>query len=220
MLKEHLSQDHDLASRRFETIDKHVDWIHSAILNEHATKILDLGCGPGLYTNRFAKLGHECVGIDMSPAAIAYAREQARKENACCTYIGHDVYGTDFGSGYGLIMMIYGEFNTFNPMDVYKFFGKAWMSLDEGGILLIEPHTFLALKKMGDSEPSWYAEKEGIFSDKPHMCLQENCWNEANNTLTKRWYVVDALTANVRYIAVLSVIYQTAPRVAAHEAWL
>ena len=74
MLREHLSQEHDAASRRFEIIDKHVSWIHNHILNGNPTRILDLGCGPGLYTNRLARLGHQCVGIDFSPASIAYAR--------------------------------------------------------------------------------------------------------------------------------------------------
>ena len=71
MLDEHLSQAHDAASRRFEIIDKHVDWIHTHVLKGNPTRILDLGCGPGLYTNRLARLGHHCVGIDFSPASIA-----------------------------------------------------------------------------------------------------------------------------------------------------
>ena len=83
MLREHLSQAHDAASRRFETIDKHVAWIHRTILAGRPAKILDLGCGPGLYASRLARLGHTCAGIDFSPASIAYAREQAR---ACLLY--------------------------------------------------------------------------------------------------------------------------------------
>ena len=47
MLKHHLTQEHDLASRRFEIIDKHVDWIHNK-LGGNPSKILDLACGPGL----------------------------------------------------------------------------------------------------------------------------------------------------------------------------
>ena len=47
MLNEHLSQDHDMASRRSETIDKHVAWIHQEILNGKSSRILDVGCGPG-----------------------------------------------------------------------------------------------------------------------------------------------------------------------------
>ena len=33
MLREHLSQDHDLASRRLATIDRQVDWIHRHLTN-------------------------------------------------------------------------------------------------------------------------------------------------------------------------------------------
>ena len=47
MLKEHLAQDHNMASRRMEIIDRHVAWIHRKILHEKQSRILDLVCGPG-----------------------------------------------------------------------------------------------------------------------------------------------------------------------------
>ena len=47
MLKEHLSQAHDKASRRIDKVNLHVDWIHRRLLAGRATRILDLGCGPG-----------------------------------------------------------------------------------------------------------------------------------------------------------------------------
>ena len=51
MLAEHLSQDHDLASRRIEWIDRQVAWIHDELLGGRAARILDLGCGPGFYSH-------------------------------------------------------------------------------------------------------------------------------------------------------------------------
>src|SRR5262245_56889161 len=80
MLREHLSQAHDRASRREEIIDRQVTWIHRDLLEERPTAVLDLGCGPGLYTSRLACLGHWCVGLDYGPAAIAYAPERADEE--------------------------------------------------------------------------------------------------------------------------------------------
>ncbi|MFC2029058.1 class I SAM-dependent methyltransferase, partial [Chloroflexota bacterium] len=68
LLNEHLSQFNDSASRRSILIRKHVRWIHQQILKNKPSKILDLGCGPGLYTHRLAQLGHSCVGLDFSPA--------------------------------------------------------------------------------------------------------------------------------------------------------
>ena len=70
MLREHLTQSHDLASRRREKIDAHVEWIHREVLAGSPARILDLACGPGLYASRLARLGHRCVGIDFSPASI------------------------------------------------------------------------------------------------------------------------------------------------------
>ena len=64
MLREHLSQQHDLASRRFAVIDQHVAWIYRSALQEKPSRVLDLGCGPGLYASRLARLGHTCTGID------------------------------------------------------------------------------------------------------------------------------------------------------------
>ena len=124
MLQEHLSQDHDHASRRFAIIDKHVGWIHSLLLGRPA-RILDLGCGPGLYASRLARLGHECVGIDFSPASIAYAREQAQAENLRCTYLQQDIRVADYGAGYGLVLLIFGEFNVFSPIDARAILRKA-----------------------------------------------------------------------------------------------
>ncbi len=70
MLHEHLSQDHDAASRRSMVIDRQVDWIHQSLLWGNPARVLDLGCGPGLYTSQLARRGCSCTGIDFSPASI------------------------------------------------------------------------------------------------------------------------------------------------------
>jgi SAM-dependent methyltransferase len=201
MLEERLSRMQENAGRRLESINRQMDWIHHSILDGQRTKILEIACGPGFSMRRLAQLGHECVGIDVSPAAIAYAREQAQQDAAQCTYIEHDIYSAEYGSGYGLIMVADGYFNTFGPMDAYEFLGKVWMALGEGGILLLEPHTFENLENWGKREPVWEAVREGLYSDKPYLCLHECCWNGENDSLMKRWYIIDAETAYVRYVA-------------------
>jgi hypothetical protein len=58
MLAEHLTQEHDAASRRSETIDTQVAWLVSLMPEESPRDILDLACGPGLYANRLGSLGN------------------------------------------------------------------------------------------------------------------------------------------------------------------
>lgn len=189
MLKEHLDQDHDAASRLYETIEKHINWIHTLI--GHPTKILDLGCGPGFYTSRLARRGHICVGIDYSPASIAYAKEYAAKENLQCTYIQEDIRTADYGSGYGLAMLLYGEFNVFRPEDAKKILKKVYKALNDNGLLLIEPHTYDAINQKGEKGPSWYTAKNGLFSDEPYICLEEHFWDSATKTATIRYFIVN-----------------------------
>ena len=197
MLREHLSQEHDLASRRSITIQKHVDWIHREILHSQPGRILDLGCGPGLYSSRLAELGHACTGVDFSPASIEYAREYAQKARLSCLYQFEDVRKFDFDSGYDLVMFIYGEFNVFNPRDSELILKKSQAALQPGGSLLLEVHTFNVVHRMGVETSSWYSADSGLFSDRPHLCLQENFWDEAQSVATLRYFIVDAQTGQV-----------------------
>ena len=164
MLREHLTQQHDHASRRFETIDRHVAWIHHHLLSTRPTHILDLGCGPGLYTSRLAQLGHECAGIDYSPASIAYAVEQAEAQALPCTYVHQDMRTAEFGAGFGLVMLINGELNVFSPVDARRILTKAHRALEEGGFLLLEPFTFAGVQSLGEAGRSWDSSLEGLFS--------------------------------------------------------
>ncbi len=197
MLKEHLTQDHDLASRRSETIDAQVEWVDRHLLKGRAGKVLDLGCGPGLYASRLAQRGHECVGIDYSPASIAYAVDYARRENLRCEYVCRDIRQADYGTGLGLVMLIYGEFNAFRPSDARAILQKAERAMTDGGVLLLEPHTEAVIRTIGASPPTWYSSKRALFSDKPHLCLQDHSWDAAAKTSTTRYYIVDAATGDV-----------------------
>ena len=197
MLLEHLSQEHDAASRRNQTIDRHVAWIHHSVLSDQPTRILDLGCGPGLYTSQLAKLGHACVGIDFSPASINYARECAQVDQLQCSYLQQDIRDADFGHGYGLGMFIFGEFNVFRQTDARLILEKAHQALAENGRLLLEVHTFMAVQAIGKQAASWYSTESGLFSDRPHICLTENFWDDQQNVATERYFILDGLTGSV-----------------------
>ena len=206
MLEHHLTQEHDLASRRFEIIDRHVEWIHNK-LGGKPSKILDLACGPGLYSNRLTKLGHSCKGIDFSPASIKYARKQALKEEVEIDYVLEDIRSADYGDNYDLVLFIYGEFNVFKTADIKHVLKKAYDSLKEGGVFIAEPNRYETVKREGTSPASWYSSQTGLFSSKPHLCLMENFWDQARHVATTRYFIIDAETKNVTLHASSMVAY-------------
>jgi len=97
----------------------------------------------------------------------------------------------------GLAMFIYGEFNTFRPADARGILGKAHAALAGGGVILLEPHTFDMVRQLGQQPPSWYSAPSGLFSDRPHVCLEEHFWDAASQTATTRFFIVDAATGEV-----------------------
>ncbi len=202
MLKEHLTQLHDRASRQFRTIDLHVAWIQDTLLDKKPGKLLDLGCGPGFYTSRLARLGHICAGIDFGPASVDYAIQQAQAEKLNCTYTLQDVREAEFGSSYDLVMFLYGEVNVFRTADVRHILTKAYEALKPGGKLLLEPQTIAHITGIGKLNPTWFTAESGLFSDRPHIGLLESFWIAEHKTNIERYYIVDAQSGEVtRYAA-------------------
>ncbi len=207
MLKEHLSQHHDAASRRFSTVHRQVQWIHRHVLLEKPSRILDLGCGPGLYTQRLTELGHQCIGIDYSPASIAYARDRARDAKLAIEYRQEDIRTAHLGKGFDLVMVIFGEFNVFSSPEVRKLLQEVRDSLDTGGCLLVECSTFDAIQDRGQQPAWWQSVESGLFSDKPHLWLQEHFWDAHGCTATTRYFIVGTATGCVTCHASTSQAY-------------
>jgi SAM-dependent methyltransferase len=196
MLEQHLSQAHDWASRRFAVIDRQVDWLARQLPGQ--ARILDLGCGPGFYTQRLARLGHACTGIDFSPASIAYAKEQAQAEQLPIDYILDDLRRHEIQGEFDLIMMLFGEINTFRESDAETILAKAVRQLQPGGLLVVEAHPFAEVRRQGQRSPNWQANEQGLFSARPHLYLQEHFWDESSATATTRYLVVEADNAEIQ----------------------
>jgi SAM-dependent methyltransferase len=192
MLAEHLDQSHGAASRPFATIDAHVAWLHAEILGRRPSRVLDLGCGPGLYTARLASLGHSCVGVDIAPAAIDFARNEAARYGADCRYVLADVRTADLGSGYGLVTFLFGDLDTMAPGDAAAVLSRAAAALAPGGRLVLEAHTSEAVRRIGSIPPGRSEHETGLFADGPHRLDFDAWWYPRTATAIRRFQVLPA----------------------------
>lgn len=192
MLGEHLTQNHAMASRKSGAIAQQVAWLEQHFLSGGAGKVLDLGCGPGLYAPHLAEAGHEYVGIDFSPASIEHARQNFARQDRCEFWLG-DVRDADFGRDYDLAMMLYGEINVFSPQNCALILAKAFDALKPGGRLFLEGHTPEAVREIGRGH-TWYKSAGGLFSPEPHLCLTENHWYRDQAVALQIFHVVDPAT--------------------------
>ncbi len=195
MLREHLSQDHDWASRRLTIVDQQIAWIHCHVLGEKPSTILDLGCGPGFYADRLSQRGHTVTGLDISPASIDYACQ-----HHAGTFNLGDVRTYPLGTGYDLAMMIYGEFNAFSPEDAAALIDRTYAALRPGGQLLLEVHHYQFIERIGHEPSTWYTAPSGLFSDQPYLCLNESSF-EQGRSLSHNYVVDVASGAIAHYLA-------------------
>jgi len=151
MLAEHLDQSHDMASRRSSVIERHVETLHGIIGGP--TSVVDLGCGPGLYTAALASRGHTCLGIDIGPASIAHANENSGER---CAHVLGDARTSDPGTGHGLAMMLFGQIDTFSPDDGALILHRMRGALRDDGVIVLEVHDTAHVATVGRSGTSWW----------------------------------------------------------------
>jgi SAM-dependent methyltransferase len=193
MLVEHLTQDHDLASRRAEWIDRQVAWIHDDLLGGQPARILDLGCGPGFYSHRLTMRGHRCRGIDFGPASIEYAR-QHNPDESLCTFVLGDIRQAAFGGPYDLAMILFGELNVFSPAEALAILRKARAALSPTGRLIVEIQTPQAVQRTGRNEPTEQESESGLFSNRPHSCRTESQWLPEQQATIQTFHITEAGT--------------------------
>jgi SAM-dependent methyltransferase len=197
MLREHLSQEHDLASRRLDIIDAQVEWIHRDVLGEVPSRILDLGCGPGLYSHRLARLGHRCIGLDFGPASIAHAQQEAAGLH--CEFLLADLRHAALPSHRDLVLFNYGQLNVFPREEAAGLVRRAHGALRDGGQLLLEVQTEAQVRSADGAPPTWFAADGGLFAEGPHLVLHEHFWNEELRSATERWHVIDQSGSVTRF---------------------
>ena len=118
MLLAHLDPNIDSASRNKKFMGRSIHWIVQKFnVTDLKSKILDLGCGPGLYTHEFAKAGAQVTGIDVSRNSIEYASKKAKEENLDIEYINANYVTYDFKKKYDLVTLIYDDYCVLSPDD-------------------------------------------------------------------------------------------------------
>ena len=70
MLKAHLNPEFDGASRKHAFIEESVAWITELVSPIDYPLLFDIGCGPGIYAEKFARQGYYVTGIDFSKRSI------------------------------------------------------------------------------------------------------------------------------------------------------
>ncbi|MDD1728713.1 MAG: class I SAM-dependent methyltransferase [Methanospirillum sp.] len=172
LLRIHLNQETDAASRKPETIIRTVNWIESFL--KKPSSILDLGCGPGLYDELFAERGHRVTGIDYSLRSVQYAKEQAAKRGLNITYLHQNYLDLTLENRYDLVIMIYCDFSVLNPDERDRLLHRVFHLLNPGGLFIFDVLNEHAPDFMNINEKGWEISEGGFWKLDPYLALSQS----------------------------------------------
>ena len=156
MLEAHLNPDWDAASRKAETIERSVAWLGKTL--PAGGRVLDLGCGPGLYAKRLSALGFSVTGMDLSERSIAYARaHDPKSEYIVQSYLELDVCGA-----FDAALLIYCDYAALTAPERRTLLANVRRALKPGGMLILDVYTDVHFSRKAE-QTSWTAQPDGGF---------------------------------------------------------
>jgi 2-polyprenyl-3-methyl-5-hydroxy-6-metoxy-1,4-benzoquinol methylase len=141
MLCFHLNEDVDVSSRKAKFIDRSVEWIASHFNVGVGTKIVDFGCGPGLYATKLAQKQANVTGIDFSQRSIQYAQQVAARESLSIRYLNQNYLDFETDDRFDLILMIMCDFCALSPSQRKQMLTKFHKILKPGGSVLLDVYS-------------------------------------------------------------------------------
>lgn len=181
MLKEHLNPESDGASRKMESILKITNFIldHS----QSGNRLLDLGCGPGLYTSAFREKGYNVTGIDFNHASIEYARNQ----HSDIRYIEGDYIQKYPDGKYDVVIMIYCDLGTHSDSDRDILLSNIYNSLEKDGVFIFDVFTEELVKDKHETKSWDYAPTGGFWSKDEYLLLSQTFHYPTNKAFSYQY---------------------------------
>lgn len=190
MLEAHLDPNHDAASRRPEIIDQTIHHLLTSGILKPGMKVLDLGCGPGLYAERLYMEGVEVVGLDISERSIEYAKSRAKESGLKIDYCCMNFFDMDFTNEFDAVFQVYGELNTFSDVMRDKLLKLVFKALKKDGIFIFDVTTRTHRMKAG-LKNGWYIADGGFWSPKKHLVLEQGYDYPEEDTWLDQYVIVD-----------------------------
>ena len=195
ILHAHLNPDTDAASRKPETIQRSAQWIAQFVKMKPGDRLLDLGCGPGLYCQQFAKYGCDVTGIDLSSHSIDYAKNQFSSKDPDISYLCQDYLELDFVQSFDIITLIYGDFCTHENSDRNRLLKRVYQALKPGGVFIFDVFTKkYAMEYVKEND--WFVTlKDGFWSPKPHLVLTKRFHYPKDSIVLSQYAIISDVGA-------------------------
>ena len=171
MLDYHLNEEIDVSSRNARFINRSVSWIIEKFNLNNKSNVLDFGCGPGLYTSRFAERGINVTGVDFSKRSIEYAAQIASSKNLKVNYIHKNYLEYETQDRFDLITMIMCDFCALSPKQRGIMLNKFKELLKPSGNVLLDVYSVKSYNQREEIAAYEFNHLNNFWSPEDYYCF-------------------------------------------------
>ncbi len=171
MLEYHLNEAIDVSSRNANFINQSTSWIIKKFDLNEKSNVLDFGCGPGLYTNRFAERGINVTGVDFSKRSIEYAMQIASSKNLKVNYINRNYLNYETQDRFDLITMIMCDFCALSPNQRGIMLSKFKELLNPSGNILLDVYSLKSFNQREERAFYEFNHLDNFWSPEEYYCF-------------------------------------------------
>jgi len=171
MLDYHLNEEIDVSSRNARFINRSVSWIIEKFNLNNKSNVLDFGCGPGLYTSRFAERGINVTGVDFSKRSIKYAAQIASSKNLKVNYINKNYLEYETQDRFDLITMIMCDFCALSPKQRGIMLNKFKELLKPSGNVLLDVYSVKSYNQREEIAAYEFNHLNNFWSPEDYYCF-------------------------------------------------
>ncbi len=196
MLRAHLDPDFEGASRKAEFIEESAIWINKTVPSSSNPLLLDIGCGPGIYAEKFTKLGYQVTGVDFSRRSIDYGRTSARKQNLNIDYLYKNYLDMNLQKQFDFITLIYCDYGALTTNERKLLMEKVFLHLKPHGKLLLDVFSIAKFITFEEKQTWEDCANGGFWRGESHIALNRCCKYTDNVTLEQTTILTDSEIAN------------------------
>lgn len=199
MLSYHLDGNVAMASRTSEFIDRSLTWLTSYAKIGPGTAVLDLGCGPGLYSNPLAALGAHVVGVDFSERSLRHARSTAPNKDSSPTYLEGNYLDVDIPGSFDLILLAMCDYCALSATQRHMLLDRVRSLLRSGGRFVFDVYTLASMR--GRQETVTYEPQlmDGFWSADPYHGFVRTFRYERERVTLDKYEIVEAHRSRTIY---------------------
>jgi SAM-dependent methyltransferase len=199
MLRYHLDGSVSISSHKTDFIDAGVFWLAETFHLDGRSRVLDLGCGPGLWSCRLARTGAQVTGVDFSARSIAYAREAAAREGLAANFVQADYLSGQPDGRFDLVLLIMRDLGALAPDQRAVLLGRIASALEPRGAFVFDLDSMAALATRSESVSYSSSPAGGFWSAEPYFEFRNSFVYPEQAVSLDRHVIVEAARTRTIY---------------------